>query len=59
MPADWGSSFIAGINDFIDGILEGRNVRQSGEEGKLVLQICRAIQLSAKEGREVRPEEIV
>ena len=59
MPADWGSSFIAGINDFIDGILEGRKVSQSGEEGKLVLQICRAIQLSAKEGREVRPEEIV
>ena len=59
MPADWAASFVAGINDFIDGILEGRKVRQSGEEGKLVLQICRAIQLSAKEGREVRPEEIV
>ena len=59
MPADWGASFVAGINDFIDGILEGRKVKQSGEEGKLVLQICRAIQLSAKEGREVRPDEIV
>ena len=29
------------------------------EDGKAVLQICRAIQLSAKEGREVRPDEIV
>ena len=59
MPADWGSSFIVGINDFIDGILEGRQVRQSGEEGKMVLQICRAIQLFRQRGTRSAPEEIV
>lgn len=59
MRADWSDSFVDGINDFFDGIIEGRDVRLSGEEGKKILQICRAIQLSAKEGREVRPDEIV
>ena len=31
MAADWGASFVTGINDFIDGVLEGRKVRLSGE----------------------------
>ncbi len=31
----------------------------SDEEGRAVLQFCRAAQLSAQEGREVRPEEII
>jgi predicted dehydrogenase len=58
MDSDWAASFIAGVHDFADAILQGRQTPLTGEEGKVVLQFCRAIQLSAKEGREVRPEEI-
>ncbi len=58
MDATWGASFIAGINDFYDAILEGRQSPLTGEEGKAALQVCRAIQLSAKDCREVRPDEI-
>ena len=59
VDADWGASFVAGVQDFIDAIAEGRQSPLSGEEGKAVLQFCRAAQMSAQEGREVRPEETV
>jgi predicted dehydrogenase len=55
---DWASSFVAGVHDFVDAILEGRQPGCTGEEGRMAIQICRAVELSAKEGREVRPEEI-
>ena len=58
VDSDWASSFMNGMHDFVDAIVEGRQAPLTGEEGKRVLQFCRAIQLSAKEGREVRPEEI-
>jgi predicted dehydrogenase len=58
MESSMGASFEIGINDFFDGILSGRQPQLTAEEGKAVFQFCRAIQLSAKEGREVRPEEI-
>ena len=57
VDSDWGSSFVAGIHDFVDAIAEGRQSPLSGEEGKAILRFCRAAQLSAQEGREVRPEE--
>ena len=59
VDADWGASFIAGVHDFVDAIVEGRQSPLTGQEGKRVLQFCRAAQLSAKEGREVNPEEMV
>ena len=59
MDATMGASFDIGINDFFDGIHEGRQPMLTATEGKEVFQFCRAIQLSAAEGREVRPEEIV
>ena len=43
----------------IDSVIEGRQAQLTGEEGKRVHQFCRAIQKSVKEGREVKPEEIV
>jgi predicted dehydrogenase len=55
---DWATSFEIGVHDFLDGIVEGRQVPLTGEEGKAVLQFCRAAQLSAKEKREVRLGEI-
>jgi len=58
MDTDWAASFVAGMHDFVDAICQGRQPALTGEEGKVVLQFCRAVQLSAKEGREVRPEEI-
>ena len=58
MDATMGASFEIGINDFFDGVREDRQPMLSGEEGKEVFQFCRAIQLSAKERREVRPQEI-
>ena len=54
-----GASFIAGVHDFVDAILEGRQSPLTGEEGKAVFQFTRAVELSAREGREVRPEEIL
>jgi predicted dehydrogenase len=59
MDTTVGASFEIGLNDFFNGILDGYQPMLTGEEGKAVFQFCRAIQLSAKEGREVRPEEIV
>ena len=59
VDSDWAASFVNGVHDFVDAIIEGRQSPLTGEEGKRVLQFCRAIQLSAKEGREVRPEDIV
>lgn len=56
--SDWAASFIAGVHDFVDAVVRGRQAPLSGEEGRVVLQFCRAIQLSAKEGREVRLQEI-
>ena len=58
MDADWVASFVAGVYDFADAIIRGRQAPLTGEEGRVVLQFCRAIQLSARESREVRPEEI-
>ncbi|MDP6494756.1 MAG: Gfo/Idh/MocA family oxidoreductase [Dehalococcoidia bacterium] len=59
IDSDWGTSFVNGVNDFAAGIIEGRQMHLTGEEGKKVFQLCKAIELSAAEGREVRPDEIV
>jgi predicted dehydrogenase len=58
MDSDRAASFIAGVHDFTDAILRDRQPPLTGEEGKVVLQFCRALQLSAKEGREVHLEEM-
>ena len=58
VDSDWGASFVAGVQDFVDAIAQGRQSPLDGEEGKAILQFCRAAQRSAKEGREVCPEEI-
>ena len=58
VDSDWGASFVAGVQDFVDAIAQGRQSPLDGEEGKAILQFCRAAQRSAQEGREVCPEEI-
>lgn len=59
VDSDWAASFINGVHDFIDAVITGRQAHLTGEEGKRVHQFCRAIQKSAKEGRDIKPEEIV
>ena len=58
LDSDWAASFVNGVDDFVSSVIEGRQAHLTGEEGKQVHQFCRAIQKSAKEGREVKPEEI-
>jgi len=58
LDSDWSASFVAGVHDFVDAVLEGRQAPLTGQEGKRVLQFCRAIQLSAQERREVHLDEI-
>ena len=58
LDLDFGASFIHGIRDWVDGLHEGRQASQPGEEGRRIIQFCRATQLSAREGREVLLDEI-
>ena len=58
LDMDFASSFIDGTRDWISALEEGRQASQSGEEGKRIIQFCRAAQLSSREGREVLLDEI-
>jgi predicted dehydrogenase len=58
MDSDWGASFVAGVKDFAESIIEGRQASLTGEEGKAVFQFCRAVEISAKEKREVMLDEV-
>ncbi|MDP6822079.1 MAG: Gfo/Idh/MocA family oxidoreductase [Dehalococcoidia bacterium] len=58
IDSDWGTSFVDGVNDFVAGIAGGSELHLTGEEGKRVVQLCRAVELSSAEHREVRPDEI-
>jgi predicted dehydrogenase len=58
LDMDFAASFIHGTRDWVDALEEGRQASQSGEEGRRIIQFCRAAQLSAREGREVLLDEI-
>ena len=58
LDLDFASSFINGTRDWVESLEEGRQASQSGEEGRRIIQFCRAAQLSAREGREVVLDEI-
>lgn len=55
---DWAVSFRAGMIDFVDSILEGRQAPLSGKEGREVFQFTRAAQRSAREGRPITIKEM-
>ena len=58
METDWGVSFRDSTRHFLD-VLQGKGQpRLSGEEAKKVLQFALAALRSAREGQEVRPDEI-
>ena len=47
------ASFDAGCREFVDAIVAGRQARLTAAEGKKVVRMCRAIEVSARENREV------
>ena len=59
VDTDWSTSFIAGCNEFVDYILAGRQAKLTTEDDKKVIQMCRGIELSAREGREVMLDDRV
>jgi predicted dehydrogenase len=59
MKADWVDSFIASTRHFIECIQHDREPFLTGEQAKAVQQFCFAAIRSAKEGREVSPDEMV
>jgi predicted dehydrogenase len=55
---EWHDSFIDCTQHLIDVLTKGGQPRLDGPTGKAVLQFVLAAHLSAREGREVRPEEL-
>jgi predicted dehydrogenase len=55
---DWGVSFVHAGRDFLAAIREGRQCSLTGSEAREILQFSLATHRSAREGREVRPEEV-
>jgi predicted dehydrogenase len=53
METDWSASFIAGCNEFVDCIVAGQQPKLTAEDGKKIIQMCRGIEQSARESREV------
>ena len=53
MATDWSESFNAGCSEFVDAVLAGTQPKLTAEDGKKVIQMCRGIELSARECREV------
>ncbi len=55
---EWGDSFIACTQDMLEKIKTGEQARLDGQTGKAVLQFTLAAIQSARQGREVRPDEV-
>ena len=58
IDSDYATSFVKGVDDFVDAVLAGREPELTGREAREVLRLSLAIQLSAKERREVQLDEI-
>lgn len=59
LETDWASSFVRAGQDFIAAVGEGRECSLTGSEAREVLQFSLAAHRSAREGREVRVDEVV
>jgi predicted dehydrogenase len=55
---EWEDSFIAATRHMLDILQHGGDPRLDGPTGKAVLQFTLAAQLSAREGREISPEDV-
>jgi len=58
LPSDWAESFVAGVGDFVDALVEGRQPAQDREEARATLRFAIAAHLAAYEGREVDLAEV-
>ena len=58
LEADWGASFRDATRHLLDSLREGSAPRLTPEEGRRVLQFALAALTSAREGREVCPDDI-
>lgn len=58
LESEWDVSFVLATRDFIAAIREGRGTLLSPEQHREVLSTALAAQLSAREGRSVRPPEV-
>ena len=56
--ADWGDSFVRGVNEFVTCILEGRQPDMTAEDSRETYKFARASQLAARENRPVTLEEV-
>lgn len=58
LDTDWQASFTAGIRDFPQAILEGRETLLSGERARDILKFAYALIISAKKGVEIKPDDV-
>jgi predicted dehydrogenase len=58
LEADWGASFRDCTRHLLDAMREGTEPHLTAVEGRQVLQFALAAITSAREGREVRPDEL-
>lgn len=58
LEADWGASFRDSTRHLLDSLREGSEAHLTPREGRRVLQFALAAITSAREGREVRPDDI-
>ncbi len=58
LEADWGASFRDATRHFLNALREGGEARLTPQEGRRVLQFALAAITSAREGREVCPDEM-
>jgi predicted dehydrogenase len=56
--AEWHHSFVACTRHLLDALRDGRLPVLDGPTGKAVLQFTLAAHISAREGREVRPDDV-
>jgi predicted dehydrogenase len=59
LATDWAESFRLGARDFVDALLEGRELGQRPEDARHTLALALAAARSAAEGREVTVAEIL
>jgi predicted dehydrogenase len=58
LATDWAESFRLGAHDFIDALREGRQPAQDAADAAETLRFAIAAHVSAREGREVRLDEV-
>ena len=59
LTTDWAESFRLGSRDFVDAVLEGRQPPLDASEAAETLRFAIAAHVSAREGREVRLDEVL